>query len=224
MTQTRSPITEPGSRLLKRDLFGEVRLESAETGLVSRRDTTRARWWTRAVARWLAAREARALQAAAGIEGIPRVIDWDGHVLDREWLDGEPMQVGKPTDTAYYAEALHLVRRLHRAGVVHNDTAKEPNWLVRPDGRPALIDFQVALVSHRRGPLFRLLGREDLRHLLKHKRSYAPQALTARQRRILATPAWTSRWWHASGKRVYLWFTRRVLGWADREGAGDRQG
>jgi hypothetical protein len=26
-----------------------------------------------------------------------------------------------------------------------------------------------------------------------------------------------------SGKRVYLLVTRRWLGWADREGAGDRQ-
>ena len=40
---------------------------------------------------------------------------------------------------------------------------------------------------------------------------------------MLDTPAWTSRWWQATGKRVYLWFTRRILGWADREGATDRQ-
>jgi serine/threonine protein kinase len=114
------------------------------------------------------------------------------------------------------------LRRLHRAGVVHNDLAKEPNWLVDDAGRPALVDFQLASVSRRRGPLFRLLAREDLRHFLKHKRTYLPEALTARERRILATPAWTSRIWMASGKRLYLLVTRRWLGWADREGAGDR--
>jgi len=27
----------------------------------------------------------------------------------------------------------------------------------------------------------------------------------------------------ATGKRAYLFITRRLLGWADREGAGDRQ-
>jgi hypothetical protein len=26
----------------------------------------------------------------------------------------------------------------------------------------------------------------------------------------------------ASGKKIYLFITRRVLGWQDREGAGDR--
>ena len=74
---------------------------------------------------------------------------------------------------------------MHRAGIVHNDTAKEPNWLVRPDGSPALVDFQLAMHFTGRGRLFRMLAREDLRHLLKHKRTYLPGELTARQRRII---------------------------------------
>ena len=57
------------------------------------------------------------------------------------------------------------------------------------DGLPALVDFQLALVAPRRGRAFRALAREDIRHLLKHKRSYCPERLTARERRILATPA-----------------------------------
>ena len=65
--------------------------------------------------------------------------------------------------------------------------------------------------------------REDLRHLLKHKRSYCPERLTARERRILARPAMVSRLWMAMGKPVYLFVTRRLFGWADREGAGDRR-
>ena len=216
-------MADPETTLLKRDLFGEVRLEHGGESEVIRRDTRQARWWLRAVARWLARREARALERLDAMDDVPAVVSWDGHVLDREWIAGQPMQVARPTDRRYFTEALHLLRRLHRNGVVHNDTAKEPNWLVRSDGSPALIDFQVAMCAPRRGRLFRLLAREDLRHLLKHKRTYAPEALTRRQRAILDTPAWTSRWWHASGKRVYLWFTRRVLGWADREGATDRQ-
>ena len=213
----------PDTQLLKRDLFGEVRLERSNGVDVIRRDTRQARWWLRAVARWLARREARALALLDTIDAVPAVVSFDGRVLDREWIGGQPMQVARPTGRRYFTDALRLLRRLHRAGVVHNDTAKEPNWLVREDGSPALIDFQVALCAPRRGPLFRLLAREDLRHLLKHKRTYAPEALTRRQQAMLDTPAWTSRWWQATGKRVYLWFTRRILGWADREGAADRQ-
>jgi hypothetical protein len=46
--------------------------------------------------------------------------------------------------------------------------------------------------------------------------------LTARERRILASPSLISRLWRATGKRLYRFITRRLLGWADREGAGDR--
>src|SRR5262249_19948122 len=92
-----------------------------------------------------------------------------------------------------------------------------------PEGHAALTDFQIALVSRRRGPLFRLAGREDLRHLLKHKNHFCSAALTARERHILANRSRPSRLWLAPGKKVYMFITRRLLHWSDREGANDRQ-
>ena len=132
------------------------------------------------------------------------------------------MQVAKPLSPEYYAQARKLLVQLHRRGVTHNDLAKEPNWLVTPSGAPALIDFQLASVHKRRSKLFRVKGREDLRHLLKHKRTYCPESLTEREKSILAKKSLPSRIWMRTGKPVYLFVTRRVLGWADREGAGDR--
>ena len=132
------------------------------------------------------------------------------------------MQLAKPRDPAYFRDAARLLRRLHAANVIHNDLAKETNWLVTPDGRPALVDFQLAMTLTRRGPLARALGHDDIRHLLKHKRAYLPERLTAREKRILATPSLVSRIWMASGKKVYLFVTRKVFRWRDREGAGDR--
>lgn len=216
---------EPKAIQLKADLFGTVELIEAGTqqdSAVVRRDTGRSRWWLRGVARWLAAREAAALRTAVGIGALPELRRWDKGVLERTWLEGKPMQVAKPRSRAYFRAALRLLAQLHRAGIAHNDLAKEPNWLVLPDGSPALVDFQLAWISKKRSRMFRLLAREDLRYLLKHKRTYCPQALTTRQRQILDTPAWLSRLWMASGKKVYLWVTRRVFGWEDREGAGDR--
>ncbi len=210
-------------RLLKRDLFGEVRLEGGPGSWRVVRDTRGARWWTRRLARMLAAREARSLEAAAGVANVPRLLSWDGRVLERSWLEGRPMQQARPRDEAYFRHCLDLIRRLHVAGVVHNDCGKEANWLVLEDNRPGLIDFQLAWAPRRRGRLFRLLGREDLRHTLKHKRYYCRAALSRRQRQMLDQPAWPSRLWMATGKRLYLFVTRRVLGWADREGADDRQ-
>jgi RIO-like serine/threonine protein kinase len=207
---------------LKTDLFGTVtRIERPGAWAVER-DTRAARWWLRPLAGHLARREARALRVLAGIAGIPTLERHAQGLLVRSWTEGEPMQRARPGNPRYFREALDLLRRLHRRGVAHNDLAKEPNWLVTPDGHPALVDFQLALVSRRRSRLFRALARDDIRHLLKHKRSYCPGRLTRREQHILATPSLPARVWMQTGKKLYLFLTRRILGWADREGAGDR--
>jgi hypothetical protein len=68
-----------------------------------------------------------------------------------------------------------------------------------------------------------LLAREDLRHWQKHKAHYRPDLLTARQRRLLATPAWPARLWRAAVKPVYRLLTRGLLGWPERLGAAERE-
>jgi hypothetical protein len=210
--------------LLKQDLFGRiVKLENPGATALIMRDLEPARPWLRWLARHLARRETRALMHLADLDGVPRIVRAERNLTLRTWIAGSPMQIAKPRDLAYYRSAMQLLRRLHRRGVVHNDLAKEPNWLVTEDGAPALVDFQLAMRRKRRGRLFRALAHDDIRHLLKHKRSYIPERLTARERRILATPSIVTRVWMASGKRVYRFITRRVLHWSDREGAGDRQ-
>jgi RIO-like serine/threonine protein kinase len=209
--------------ILKADVFGTI----TRNGDTVVRDARAARFWARWLALRLLRREHRALTRLAlnrGTNGIPRVLELSPGLLVRSWIEGAPMQIAQPRDPAYFRAASQLVRRLHAANVIHNDLAKETNWLVTPDGRPALVDFQLAMTLTHRGPLARALAHDDIRHLLKHKRSYLPDALTARERRILATPSLPSRLWMASGKRVYLFVTRRILRWRDREGAGDRPG
>ena len=209
------------TQLLKSDVFGRIR----RAGNVVIREADHARPWARALALHLLRREHRALSRlalGAGIEGIPRVLDLGATQLTRSWIDGAPMQIAKPRDPAYFRAALHLLRRLHAANVIHNDLAKETNWLVTPYGKPALVDFQLAMTLAKRGALARALGHDDVRHLLKHKRTYLPERLSAREKRILATPSLPARLWMASGKKVYLFVTRRILHWRDREGAGDR--
>ncbi len=216
-------MTVAAMRKLKSDLFGTVWRGEADDREFVLRDTGGARWWSAWLARVLCRREARALARLDGLPGTPRLLGTDRRSLRREWIEGRPMQLARPTDPAYFRAARALLARLHRRGIAHNDLAKEPNWLVTPEGRPALVDFQLALVAPRRGRLFRILGREDIRHLLKHKRSYCPGRLTGRERRILSTPSAASRAWMATGKPAYLFVSRRLFGWSDREGAGDRK-
>ncbi len=214
------PVDTSRDTLLKADELGRIEMTERGGVPVIRRDIVAARWWARSFARRAAAREARALAKLDGIDGVPALLGWNGHELLRGYIAGAPMQQAQPRDKAYYRDALRLLARLHRRGIVHNDLAKEPNWLVRIDGRPALVDFQIAWTRGRRGPLFRLLAREDVRHLLKHKRTYCPQALSARQRAILGTPAPHARVWRATGKRLYKLIARRVFGYWDNEGQG----
>lgn len=209
-------------KLLKKDIFGANRIVETATGLIVRRDASEAAIAVRWLARHLLAREARALLALAGTMGVPRLVSVSANMLEREYIAGVPMQHGQPRHISYFHNAASILRTLHRLGVVHNDLAKEPNLLVTEDGKPAIIDFQLAWCVRSRGRLFRVLAREDIRHLLKHKRTYCADKLTGREKQILAKPAMISRIFMATIKPVYLFITRKILRWKDREGAGDR--
>ena len=211
-----------GEKVLKRDLFGEVVLRAGPDGGVVMRRTASARWWLRWLARLLLRREAEALAALEGIDGVPQLVRHEHGTLVRSFIAGEPLHRAQTKDPEWFVSAARLLRRLHAAGICHNDLAKEPNLLVRPDGSAGIIDFQLAARSRNRGRLFRIAAYEDIRHLLKHKRSYRADLLTGRERNILANPSPSSRVYMGTVKPVYLFITRRMLGWEDREGARDR--
>ena len=209
------------SRILKRGSLGDIRCETDAAGSRIVREFASSRW--RWLARYLASREARALERVATIDGLPRLLASDRDHLTRSYLAGQPLHLASPLPPAYFRDALRLLRRLHRAGVAHNDLAKEANWICSANGMPGIVDFQLSFCFDRRTRWFRLLAREDLRHLLKHKRHYRPETITARQRAILETPMWPARWWRRWVKPVYLRLTRGLLGWPERDGAAERQ-
>jgi hypothetical protein len=166
-------------------------------------------------------RERRALAVALPLGVAPPLLFSGRGFLVRGWIDGVPLHIAKPYgDTAYFRSAKAALRALHRAGIAHNDLAKEQNWLYA-GSRAFLTDFQLAACFRRRGLAFRLARYEDLRHLLKHKRRYAPDALTTAERRVLGRKTFITRAWMATGKKVYYAITRG-LNFTDREGRGLR--
>ena len=208
---------------LKADSFGRISLMQGPDGPFVRRDLGHVPAWLRLPAWWLARREARALACIAGMADVPQLLAWDGRRLDRSYMAGDAMYQRPPRgDAAWFRDAHRLLQRLHRAGIAHNDLAKEANWLVRADGSPALIDFQLAVCGNPRSRWMRLLAREDLRHLLKHKRMYCRQALTPVELRLLKRHSWVRELWFATGKPVYRFVTRRILHWEDNEGQGPK--
>jgi hypothetical protein len=211
--------------VLKRDVFstierGRFRTDAGEVDAVLRR-LDLVPWWSRGLAYLLFWRERRALATAGTLGMAPPLLFAGRHALVRGWIDGVPLHIAKPYgDAAYFRSAKAALYTLHRAGISHNDLAKEQNWLYA-DGRAYLTDFQLAACFRRRSVLFRIARYEDLRHLLKHKRRYAPDALTSAERRVLARKSAITRVWMATGKKLYYAVTRG-LDVTDREGRGLR--
>jgi len=149
----------------KRDLFSETvsgHLEGREDFPVVLRCLDGVPFYARPVARALARRESRALRAVQGIDGCPLLLRASKTGLLRSWTKGTPLHLARPARPEWYRDARRLLRDMRRAGVTHNDIAKPQNWLVTPDGRAAVIDFQLASVHWRRGRLFRIMAREDI--------------------------------------------------------------
>jgi hypothetical protein len=215
--------------LLKRDVFSTVERgrfrdsdSDGEVDAVLRR-LDQVPWWSYLLARHLFARERRALALARDLDVGPKLL-WAGRqALVRGFINGVALHLAKPHgDVAYFRSAKAALRKLHRVGICHNDLAKEQNWLRGSNGRAYVTDFQLAACFKARTRLFRIAAYEDLRHLLKHKRSYAPEALTASERRILTRKSFAASIWLMTGKKVYRAITRGVFNFTDREGGGRR--
>ena len=209
----------------KRDGFSETlsgHLEGTPEMRVVQRRLADVPRWVRPLAWALARREIAGLRAVRGIEGTPQLIRVDREGLVRTFSEGTPLNLARPSNPAFWRDAHLLLSRLRRRGLAHNDLAKPQNWLMTPDGRAAVIDFQLASHRPRRGWLFRAMAYEDLRHLLKQKRNFAPALLTPTERRVLKRRSLPSRLWRATGKRLYNFVTRRLMHWSDGEGAGQR--
>lgn len=209
----------------KRDEFSETvsgHLDGArETKLVLRK-LDGVPFWAKPIANFLARKEVRSLQIVTGITGTPALIRVDHEGILRSWSEGIPLNLAKPNTAAFYKDAKRILRDMRRRNITHNDLAKPQNWLMTPDGLASVIDFQLASVHRRKTLLFRIMAYEDLRHLVKQKRRYAPGLLTASEIRMLDEKALPTRIWMATGKRLYNAITRGIFNWSDGEGTGNR--
>ena len=213
--------------LLKRDALGRVELLELDGELRVRRVACGGRVpLSAAVARLLLACERRALETLRGLDGVPALEPdpcWGAGrgVLVRSYTEGRALHEAELLPSDFFEHLRALVERLHARGVCHNDLHKEQNVLVRPDGRPALIDFQLASVHRRRGRAFRIRVHDDLRHVDKHARRYLRPGRGPRPDALPAGPrpprSLTARLWRRLVKPAYNLLTRRLLGTRDGE-------
>jgi tRNA A-37 threonylcarbamoyl transferase component Bud32 len=226
-------------RVLKRDSFGRVEELSRSTPeglqrLIRRVACGGSLPLSRRVARLLAQRERRALEALCGLEGVPslaRSLEAELAVAGecvvlRSFCEGTPLHRCELLPIDFFERLEELVRELHARGVAHNDLHKEQNIVVGPDGRPSLIDFQLASVHGLGSRALAVRMRDDLRHIAKHRRRYLRFTRVvdvAPPREWLDNPPRAPRRrgaalvWRKTAKPLYNFLTRSILRRRDGE-------
>jgi RIO-like serine/threonine protein kinase len=197
--------------VLKSDVFGRIeRVESRSGTRVNRVACGSRVPFSRFLARRLMERERAALERLADLDGVPRILATDGcaGVLVRSYVEGAPLSQARELPENFFDELDVLVEAVHARGVCHNDLHKEQNVLVGADGRPWLLDFQLASCHARETRTFAARAREDLRHVEKHRRRYTRDGRGPRGERTFgrgadARRSMLARVWRKTGKRVY---------------------
>jgi serine/threonine protein kinase len=124
-----------------------------------------------ALGRWLCRRESCRLRQVAGVAGVPQLLALHGESgLVREYVPGcnlrQYARSGGLVDEAFFPRLRAILDDVHARGLSHNDLSKPENVLVTPDGRPALIDFQISTgVADRGGPVVRGLTRRFVAYM-----------------------------------------------------------
>lgn len=135
--------------------------------------------------RWLCRREMRFYKKLADVPNVPDVLGTFGPTgFVHDFVPGRPLDKDLPVPDGFFAELRRLLDELHRRGMAYVDTNKPQNIILGDDGRPHLIDFQISYDLHELGDWalnrwwLRRLQREDLYHVLKHKRRMRPDEMS----------------------------------------------
>lgn len=160
-------------------------------------------FFVRWVARFLLGRELKALNRLKGIDGFAdEAFRMDGDSMAVSYIDGRILlSVPKEEITPAFLEQLEAVtRRMHDAGIVHLDIRSMSNVVMRPDGSPAIIDFQAALCTDAMPRwLKRVLEDLDMSGAYKKWLNYQPEAMGEARRKELERINGIRKFWVLRG-------------------------
>ena len=130
--------------------------------------------------------EIRLYKMLDDIEGVPKYIADVGRTgFAHEFIPGQPLKRTSLVNDDFFDNLESLLKKIHNRNVAYVDMNKAENIILGDDGRPYLIDFQISyaprdipVVSILTKIILRQLQKEDLYHLLKHKRRIRPDLLT----------------------------------------------
>ncbi|WP_443743288.1 RIO1 family regulatory kinase/ATPase domain-containing protein [Sutterella sp.] len=168
------------------------------------KDFSRRSWYVRTfVAPLLIRRELATLVRLRGVDGVAQaVFRLDRSAIAMEYAEGTAIcDVDPKRITPDYLRRLEaLIAAIHRRGVVHLDLRGGGNVIVRPDGTPALIDFQTALFTEGLpARLVRMLEALDFSGAYKKWLRYQPAAMGPARRTALKRVNRLRRLWFLRG-------------------------
>jgi len=189
----------------------------------------------RPVAGWISRREYAIYQMVSDIPGIPTLGPRCGkrgyfhrfiegktlHEIERCIQERSDVVVGHPDfchestllAPDFFDQLAVIIRHVHQRRIFYADLNKRGNIICSTEGKPYLIDFQICLhMPVRQGwpgvlieKMFQGLRREDLYHVFKHKKTFQPQLMEAKEQQLAQRTNVNRRY------RRYLWHPYIVL-------------
>ena len=167
--------------------------------------------------KWLCRREMRFYSKLRSLPNVPAVLGKVGATgFVHQFVHGRPLGDGQPVPDGFFDQLLALLAEVHRRGIAYVDTNKPQNILLGDDGRPHLIDFQISYDLHDFGDnwinrrILRRMQREDIYHMLKHKRRLRPDEMTQAEQATASEVSWAIRM-HRIVSKPYFKFRRRTF-------------
>ena len=148
---TREDLNRAPSKLLRDGRIANARVYRVSSGGKdwTVKDFSSRPWYIRnTIGRFLLRREVHFLNRLEGIDGVAGgAFRIDAFAMAVEYTPGTGLaQMDVSVQTPEFLNRLEaLLDKIHSRGVVHLDCRGMGNMLYRPDGTPALIDFQSAL-------------------------------------------------------------------------------
>ena len=215
-------------RVFKHDFFAATARYVGETGKVVLKIGRQADFcglplgW---IGRLHARHESGAYLELADVPAVPRFLGRFGaHGMIHEYVEGHPLAKGEHAPDDFFDRLGESLGMIHERGMAYVDLEKCENVLVGDDGRPYLIDFQIAWRLPRKygGELWpmtwlrRRLQRADFYHLRKLQRRTRPDQLTDEELRAsYAKPLYVRVWDMIT--RPFTLVRRRILDRLDPE-------
>ena len=177
---------------------------------------------------WLIAREETIYNLLAGIDGVPDLLGRVGpNGLAIEYIEGRPLDHLSEIPPALFDRLGEVFAQIHARGVAYCDANKRSNILVTDDGRPFVIDYQIAIARRDNWPwplrgivaaVVAYLAERDIYHLHKHKRRLTPERLRPEEEALSRSLSGLHRL-HRKLTKPYRALRRRFLQYQYAKGA-----